>query len=165
MQLSIIGLAPGRPAGAIAVGDLALDHGGPEVALAGSVGRLDLAGEEREGQESIAGAADLVLDRADEIARGRSGQEIIEPALQAQLLVFTAQAGQLVPLRRRQCDVGRRWLRFSSAVPAVSVGHPVPDRLGGRLKLSGQILRVAAGADQIDHLLPELRRVRGTSWA
>ena len=50
-------------------------------------------------------------------------------------------------------NVGHRWLRLSPTVPAVRFGDPVPDRLGGRFKRSGQILSVAAGADQVDHLL------------
>ena len=45
-----IGLALGGPHGAIAVGDLALDDGRPQGALAGIVGNLDLTGPEREGQ-------------------------------------------------------------------------------------------------------------------
>ena len=61
---------------------------------------------------------------------------------------------------RRGGDVDGRRLRLSSAVPAISVGHPVPDGLGGGFKLAGDILRIATGSDQVDHLLPELRRVR-----
>ena len=78
---------------------------------------------------------------------GRRSRE--DFALQPQLLVLTAEAGQLVSLRRSQGDIGRRRLRLSSAVQAASVGHPVPDRLSGRLELAGEVLRIAAGTDQM----------------
>ena len=71
------GLTFGRPVRAIAVGDLALDHGGPKFALAGVVGGLDLAGEEREGQELVASTADLVLDGTGKIAGGRGREEVV----------------------------------------------------------------------------------------
>lgn len=79
---SAVGLAFGGPRGAVAIGVLALDDGGPEVALAGIVGRFDLARKKREGQELIAGAAHLVLYGAGKVAGGRSRQEIVQPALQ-----------------------------------------------------------------------------------
>src|SRR5574341_1428872 len=38
--------------------------------------------------------------------------------------------------------------------------HPVPDRLGRRLKLAPELLRGPAPPDQLNHLPPERRRVR-----
>ena len=56
--------------------------------------------------------------------------------------------------------------RVSPAIPAIGFGHPVPDRLGGRFKLSGQILRVAAGTDQIDWSAAGTPACKGdVSWA
>ena len=49
---------------------------------------------------------------------GRCSREDV--ALQPQLLVFTAETGQLVPLRRCQGDIDSRRLRLSSAVSALS---------------------------------------------
>src|SRR5712691_7005452 len=46
------------------------------------------------------------------------------------------------------------------AVVAIGLCHPVADRLGGRLELLREPLRVTPGADQVDHAAPELRRVR-----
>src|SRR4051794_30403713 len=37
--------------------------------------------------------------------------------------------------------------------------NPVPDRLGGRLELTRQLLRGSPTSDQINHLSPEFRRI------
>ena len=55
---SHVGFAQGRPHGAVAVGDLALDNGVAKVALAGVVGRLDLPWPIGEGQERLLGAGE-----------------------------------------------------------------------------------------------------------
>jgi hypothetical protein len=44
-----------------------------------------------------------------------------------------------------------------SALLLVGIANPVADRLGGRLKLSGEIVGVAVGMDQIDYLTAEFR--------
>ena len=42
----------------------------------------------------------------------------------------------------------------------ISLRDPVSDGLGRRLKLPSQLLRCGSGPNQIDHLLPESRRIR-----
>ena len=57
---------------------------------------------------------------------------------------------------------------FSSRRPSCRIGlrDPVADRLRGRLELAGEVVGIAAGADQIDHLATKLRRNRADgSWA
>ena len=76
-------------------------------------------------------------------------------ALHTQLLVLTAQPGQLLALGCAQAVA----LLLPTALLSVSLNDPVADRLGGRLELARQVSRVAAGADQINDLPPELRRV------
>ena len=47
----------------------------------------------------------------------------------------------------------------------ISLGDPVPERLRRRLILPRQFLRRAPGTHQLDHLAPELRRIRRScSW-
>ena len=48
------------------------------------------------------------------------------------------------------------------ALLQIGMHGPVADRLGGRLELASQVGRVATSADQLDHLAPELRRIRWT---
>ena len=48
---------------------------------------------------------------------------------------------------------------LTAAFVSIGLAHPIPDRLGRWLELPRQLLRRAASTDQIDHLLPELRRL------
>src|SRR6516164_9033590 len=91
-------------------------------------------------------------------ARPRRRQTTCEPgrclcqdiALLAQSPVLTPQTGQLLAL-----GAGRAVL--TPAFVAISLSHPVPDRLGGRFELARQRLRAAPGSNQINHLTPEFR--------
>ena len=49
---------------------------------------------------------------------------------------------------------------LTAAFVSIGLAHSIPDRLGGGLELPRQLLRRAASTDQINHLLPEFRRVR-----
>ncbi len=40
------------------------------------------------------------------------------------------------------------------------MGEPMADRLGGGLEPAGRVGRIAFGPDALEHLLPEIRRVR-----
>src|SRR5437868_11095100 len=55
----------------------------------------------------------------------------------------------------------QRWFRavLSAAFIAIGLTNPVPDRLGGRLELTRQLLRGSPTSDQINHLSPEFRRI------
>ncbi len=79
-------LALGRPHRAIAVGHLALDHRRAERPFAGVVGGLDQAGVGQEGQELVAGPADLGLQRARQVAGARGRKDAGELALQRSTL-------------------------------------------------------------------------------
>src|SRR5229473_871159 len=73
-------------------------------------------------------------------------------ALKLHLAQLAAKLAQLLALCARQ---------QLTALAAVGVGsrHPVADRLRRGLELLGERLRTAAGVHQLDHLLPEFRRV------
>src|SRR3954469_6665329 len=73
-------------------------------------------------------------------------------ALLAQLPVLTPQTRQFLAL-----SAGRAVL--SAAFIAIGLTNPVPDRLGGRLELTRQLLRGSPTSDQINHLSPEFRRI------
>jgi len=53
--------------------------------------------------------------------------------------------------------VGVRWFRRAGGMP-----DPIADRLPSRFELMGPILRIAADADQINHLTAKLRRISRT---
>lgn len=64
------------------------------------------------------------------------------------MLVLAAQAHKLVAFGRGKCDC-----RISlSALFLAGFCNPRPDRLAGRLKLTSEIVRVAASKNQIEHL-------------
>ena len=65
----------GRPHGAVAVGDLSLDHAGSELALGGIVGDVDLAWIIAKRQKLISGTSDLGLQLSGEVASGGRGQK------------------------------------------------------------------------------------------
>jgi hypothetical protein len=51
---------------------------------------------------------------------------------------------------------------FLVTIPAISLGHSVANGLRCRFELMRQVVRIASGADQINHLTPKLRRI---GWA
>ena len=65
-----VGFSFGGPHGAIAVGDLSLDHAGAEFALRGVVGGIDLAGKVAEGEKLVSRTPDLGGQFSGEIASG-----------------------------------------------------------------------------------------------
>lgn len=89
-----VGLAGCGPHRSIAVGDLALDNGGPQSALAGIVRRLDMAGVEGEGQELVAGSPELVLDGPGELAPCRRRENGGETFLQSLALGRDRRSGE-----------------------------------------------------------------------
>src|SRR3984957_2790606 len=76
-------------------------------------------------------------------------------ALLTQAMVLTSKAPQFLPLSA---------CRPINALAGVSVGllHPSGNRLCGRLELTRPLLGRASRSHQIDHLSPELRRMRGS---
>src|SRR5690349_3857791 len=60
---------------------------------------------------------------------------------------------------RRAHLIGRQ--AAVGASPDITLGlfDPVPDRLGRRLELASEIRRAATGPNQLDQLVPELRRI------
>ena len=75
-------LALGRPHGAVAVGDLALNHGWPQRPLTGVVGGLDPPRMIQEGQKLITSPADLGLKRTGQVAGTRGGENVRKLPLQ-----------------------------------------------------------------------------------
>lgn len=53
-------------------------------------------------------------------------------------------------------------LRLSYAVSWFGLFHPVMDGLSGGFELLGQFFRDSAGSDQLNDLLPEFSRIRGS---
>src|SRR5690349_24604219 len=77
----------------------------------------------------------------------------------AQLPVLTPQTRQFLALSAARAVL-------SAAFIAIGLTNPVPDRLGGRLELTRQLLRGSPTSDQINHLSPEFRRITdGTSFS
>src|SRR5690348_922107 len=70
----------------------------------------------------------------------------------AQLPVLTPQTRQFLALSAARAVL-------SAAFIAIGLTNPVPDRLGGRLELTRQLLRGSPTSDQINHLSPEFRRI------
>jgi hypothetical protein len=85
---------------------------------------------------------------------GRRSREDL--ALQPQLLVLAPQPGQIVALGRGQPIT----LLLPAALLPVRLCDPVADRLRRRFEFSGKVNRIATGADQLDHLATEFRRIR-----
>lgn len=59
--------------------------------------------------------------------------------------------------------IGRRRLRLMSTLAAIGLGHPFTDGPSGGLELASQIVRIAAGAGQLNHLSAELDWVKRTA--
>jgi hypothetical protein len=76
-------------------------------------------------------------------------------ALQPQLPVLAAQAGELVAFG---CGQPVTFLLPAALLP-VGLHDPLADRLCRRLELAGKIGRITAGPDKIDHLATGLRRI------
>src|SRR5260370_1273910 len=72
-----------------------------------------------------------------------------------QLLGVTPEPGQFLTLSRSKPVA----LLLPAALLPVGLRHPVADRLCGRFELPGKLGRIAAGADQVDHLTAKLRCV------
>ena len=70
------GLALSGPHRTVAIGDLALDHGGPEGSFAGVIGGLNQPGRIKEGQKLITRPADLSLKRTGQVTGTRSGKDV-----------------------------------------------------------------------------------------
>ena len=71
----------------------------------------------------------------------------------AQTPILTAKTTQLLALR------GARPI---PATPCVTLGlsHPIAERLCTRFKLATQVFRIPSGSNPLNHLVPELRRIR-----
>lgn len=85
-------------------------------------------------------------------------------ALQAQLLVLAPEANGFVALGGSQDIVGDGRLRLAATFPSIGLGNPVSDGLAGRLELASEVGGITTSANQVDDLLPELRRVSWTSF-
>src|ERR1700745_2717696 len=70
-----------------------------------------------------------------------------------------AQLPVLTPQTRQFLALGAARAVLSAAFIAIGLTNPVPDRLGGRLELTRQLLRGSPTSDQINHLWPEFRRI------
>ena len=89
---------------------------------------------------------------------GRRSRENV--ALLAQLLVLAPEPRELLALGGIQAGLGGGRFHLTPTLLPVGRSHPVPNGLGGGFELAGKVGRVASGTDQLDHLAPELRRVR-----
>ena len=69
-----------------------------------------------------------------------------------------AQPGQFVTLRRAQRISLHRTM---AALLALGLRDPIADRLAARFEFTRQIFWFTSGAEQLDHLAPEFRRIRG----
>ena len=72
-----------------------------------------------------------------------------------QYLAFLAQPAVLAPEPSQLLALGTGQAVMRAALVTVGLADPVADRLGGWLELPSQLLRRAARANQLDHLLPE----------
>ena len=93
---------------------------------------------------------------------GRRSREDV--ALQAQLLVLAPEAHEFVALGGRQDIVSGGRLRLAATFPSIGLGNPISDGLAGRLELASKVGGITTGANQVDDLLPELRRVSWTGF-
>src|SRR5271166_5341131 len=84
----------------------------------------------------------------------RTRPRLLRGALQPELLVLPAQP-------RKFTALGMCKAVAAAALVAIGLRDPVADRLRRWLKLFREFFRRAAGANQFDHLPPELRRVWG----
>ena len=73
-----------------------------------------------------------------------------------QYLAFLTQPAVLTPEPSQLLALGAGQAVMRAALVTVGLADPVADRLGGWLELPSQLLRRAARANQLDHLLPEL---------
>src|SRR5215203_1257852 len=80
------GLALSGPHRTVAIGDLALDHGGPEGSFAGVVGGLDPPRMSKESQKLLAGAADLGLKRKGQVTGTRGSEDVSQLPLKGSTL-------------------------------------------------------------------------------
>jgi len=81
-------------------------------------------------------------------------------SLLTQLLVLTPQPDQFVAFGR--CD--ELSLLRMAPIPSIGCADPVADRLRGWFELSREIIRIAADADQFNHLSTKFRRVMRTGF-
>ncbi len=51
---------------------------------------------------------------------------------------------------------------FPAAFTTIGLSDPVADRLRGWFEFARKVLRIASGANQLDHLAPEFRRIGQT---
>ena len=79
-----------------------------------------------------------------------------------QYLTLLAQPAVLTPEPSQLLALGTGQALMRAALVSVGPADPVADRLSGRLELPSQLLRRAARANQLDHLLPELGCIRRT---
>jgi hypothetical protein len=86
------------------------------------------------------------------VSRANQAAACANVTFQAQLSVLTTQPDQFFAF-------GAGHTVLTLALVAVSLRHPVPDRLGGGLERTSQIFWRAASPDQINHLPLEFRRV------
>ena len=82
------------PHGAVAIGDLSLDHAGTELSFGLIVGDVDLAGKVAKGQKLAARPSDFGLQFPRQIAAGRRGQQVCELFLQAAFLARQRRGGK-----------------------------------------------------------------------
>ncbi len=68
------------------------------------------------------------------------------------------QTGQFLALGRAQTSFGSG-LSVPAPVLPIGLGHPVSDCLGRGFEFTSQIGRITPGTNQLDHLVPELRRI------
>ena len=73
-----VSLPLSSPHGAVATDDLALDDGGAKVALAGIIGRFDLAGPICEGKELLPGAGEPVSELHRQFARRARRDDVVD---------------------------------------------------------------------------------------
>jgi hypothetical protein len=89
-----VGLGLRGPHGAIAVGDLSLDHAGSQLSFRGVVGDVDLAGIIAERQQLVSRPAAFGLQFPRQIAAGGRGQECGEAAFKVALFPRQGRGGE-----------------------------------------------------------------------
>nr|WP_175628319.1 hypothetical protein [Thioalkalivibrio denitrificans] len=97
-----------------------------------------------------------VVPALDELEDGHPGGGLVLEVPPRELAILPSPARELLALDRAQAIC-------ASPLIALRLGHPIADRLCRGLELPSQLLRVATRTDQLNHLLPELRRVCCTS--
>jgi hypothetical protein len=89
-----VGLSFRGPHGAVAVGDLSLDHAGPQLSFRGVVRDVDLAGIIAERQQLLSRPTDFGLQFPRQIAAGRRGQECGEAVFKVALFPRDRRGGE-----------------------------------------------------------------------